>query len=136
MKNLILLLLLTFCSSDKNYQNVIERLSKEHQACLDTGVNMLGCSRKFYFEMDSMLNVVYREYRSSLTESGKKILKNEQLNWLKKRDEFFAKENKEYQKNIKSQEWGPDMYMIVYDNNADFVKERTLELITQMKTKK
>ena len=132
MKNLLVLAVLTLSNSPENHKVVIERLSEKHQTCLDSGINMLGCSRKFYFEMDSMLNVVYKDYKSTLNEIEKENLKKEQRDWLKKRDDFLAKENKEYQKNIDTQKWGPDMYMIVYDNDANFVKKRIFELIDRM----
>jgi uncharacterized protein YecT (DUF1311 family) len=111
----------------------IEELERKHQACLDSGINMFGCSKRFYFQMDSMLNIAYNALRSALPPEGKAALKEEQLAWLKKRDIYFKKQNASYRKNVKSGEWGPDMYMVVYDMDAEFVKERTINLFKRIK---
>ena len=53
--------------------------------------------------------------------------------WLKERDAYFKKQNDTFQQNLKSGEWGTDMYMVVYDENADFVKERAISLLKRIK---
>lgn len=133
IKGLIILLLFIACNSKGNHELSIEQLSIKHQACLDSGVDMMGCSKTFYFEMDSMLNVVYNEYKMTLKPNERKALQTEQTEWLKKRDTFIDRENKAFQEKLETDEWGPDMYMIVYDNDAEFVKKRTIELIKRMK---
>jgi uncharacterized protein YecT (DUF1311 family) len=133
MKRLIFLLLIFLsCKPEKDYKPEIEQLSIKHQKCLDSGKNMMECSRQFYFEMNQMLNIVYEDCRISLNESEQESLKKEQLLWLKKRDQYFAEQNRDFSYKIKSEEWGQDMYMIVYQNDADFVKARVVELISKM----
>lgn len=134
MKKLILLFLIFLsCKSERDFTFEIEQLSKKHQKCLDSGKNMINCSRQFYSEMNQMLKIVFEECEISLTESEKESLKREQHLWSKKREQYFAEQNQNFKDKIKSEEWGPDMYMIVYQNDADFVKARIIELIDRMK---
>ena len=93
---------------------------------------MLGCSKRYYYQMDSMLNVVYNKLKASLSQSKKDSLKKEQLNWLKKRDLYFEKQNKEFRYKFQSGEWGSDMAMITYDNQAEYVKDRVIILIKKL----
>lgn len=112
--------------------STINVLAEKHQSCLDSGIDMLGCSKSYYFQMDSMLNVVYNKLRASLSQSEKDSLKKEQLNWLKKRDLYFEKQNKEFREKAQSGEWGSDMAMITYDNQAEYVKDRVIILIKKL----
>lgn len=125
---------LLFLSSEANCQSVkdIKKLEAANQRCLDSGMHMLHCSAYFNYEMDSMLNLVYEKLINSLDNNGKIFLKTEQKNWLKKRDSYFKKEDTGFNKRMKSGEDGPDMYMIVYDDKADFVKRRVLQLIDRL----
>ncbi|MEP6676161.1 MAG: lysozyme inhibitor LprI family protein [Ferruginibacter sp.] len=110
----------------------VNDLAAKHQQCLDAGIDMTGCSRGFCAQMDSMLNVVYNNFRTKLNVSGKEVLKKEQIAWLKKRDAYYKNQDKIYQDNIKSKKWGPDMQMVTYDDKADFIKARVLALIKRM----
>ena len=107
----------------------VEDLTSRHQSCLDSGIDMMNCSRKYCMEMDSILNVAYKSLRHNLDSENRLKLKAEQTRWLKKRDEFFEEQVKIFQKNFQSEEWGSDMFMIVYDNDAEFIRERVVELI-------
>ena len=135
LKISIIILFQTFLFTVGNAQTkrTVEDMAKSHQDCLDTGIDMLGCSKHYYFQMDSMLNVVYDKYRATLNNAQKAVLKKEQLNWIKKRDIYFKKQNKEFQHKFKSGEWGTDMAMITYDNNAEFVKDRVIVLLRKLR---
>ena len=87
------------------------------------------CSRRYYFQMDSLLSVVYEKTEKKLNLIQKLKLKKDQENWLVKRKKFESKQNKIFQKKIKSQEWGNDMYIIVYQNDAEFIRERIIRLL-------
>lgn len=82
--------------------------------------------------MDSILNQVYNTLKSQLNVTEKERLKKEQKAWLKRRDVFIAKQNKEFLMKQKKGEWGSEMYMITYENDAEFVKERILILIKRL----
>jgi uncharacterized protein YecT (DUF1311 family) len=110
----------------------IEDMSHKHQACLDSGKDMLGCSRSFYSQMDSMITVVYDKLITVLNLTGKATLKKDQLDWLKKRDVFFKKQDKVFDDNYKKGKWGLEMQMVTYDDKADFIKKRILLLIRRL----
>lgn len=108
---------------------IVENMATKHQTCLDSGIDMLGCSKSFYLQMDSMLNVVYHQLRATLGEKQKQALKNQQFKWIKKRDTYFNKQDNTLQKKYEKGEWGRDMEMITYDDKANFIKERVIVLI-------
>jgi len=134
----LLLACILFCRTvTVNAQTLetITDLSNKHQICLDSGTHMLYCSRRYYTEMDSMLNLVYRNLRTRLSEKRKTELKTEQIKWLHKRDEDHKHTVKTYEKYVKSGEWGPEMYlMIYYDHDAEFIRKRVVELINRLNT--
>ena len=64
----------------------IDSLQTRYQLCLDKGQNMLGCSKKNYFQIDSLLNIRYKKLRLTCDSVQKENLKDEQFEWLTKRD--------------------------------------------------
>lgn len=90
----ILLLIFLSKTSLAQDERVINYMAKKHQACFDKGVDMLGCSVRYYRKMDSMLNVVYNNLRARVISKDKGVIKKEQIEWLKKRDNFFKKQDK------------------------------------------
>ncbi len=112
--------------------SMISDLDRRHQNCLDKGQQMQSCSRLYYLQMDSVLNMAYNNLKLSLSSNDRLVLKKEEINWLKKRDKYFKNQVKEFQQKLKSGEWGPDMFMIVYDNDAEFIKERNIVLINRI----
>ena len=113
-------------------QKTIEHMAKAHQDCLDTGHDMLGCSKHYYFQMDSMLTLVYKKLYSKLDKNGKTALQKDQANWVKKRDLYFEKQEKAFADKLKTGEWGADMEMIPYGNDGEFIKNRVLILIRRL----
>ena len=107
----------------------IDSLENSYQTCLDKGVNMLGCSKMFYQQMDIMLNLVYKKLRQKLTPLQAAKLKAEQINWLAKRDRYFNNVPLEPEEKVLT---GEDKEMIIIDKKAAFVEERLKILIKQM----
>lgn len=87
----LLLAFFLFWSGSVSAQNLTDMnaLDLSYKNCLDSGNNMSGCSQKYYFQVDSLLNVVYKSYRDDLNEHAKAALKKDQLKWLKIRDNYF-----------------------------------------------
>jgi uncharacterized protein YecT (DUF1311 family) len=91
---------------------------------------MPDCAFRFYDQMDSLLNVVYRRLYAGYGLTQQSRLKQQQRAWLKKRDEYFrriAKEKEELQ--------GGDAAMIKADKKAQFVRDRVVVLIRRDKPK-
>ncbi len=110
-------------------------LEHKHQICLDKGADMLGCSVRYYAQMDSVLNLAYSNLRSKIPLKEKDAFKAEQRDWFKKRDKYFKEEETGFKKQAQKEEWGSDMYMILYDKEADFVRRRVIELINRFDKK-
>ena len=125
MKFVVFFLMFLFNLSAQNFDKDLELLKVKNQKCLDKGQNMLGCSQKYYTQMDSLLNVVYKNRRSKLSPTEQLDLKNKQLLWLKKRDVQFVK--------IDNQDTGLgnglDDLMVKTQEKANFVADRILFLI-------
>ena len=88
MKKIISLLVffLMYAGAHAQTGKSLDELQHAYQACLDTGNNGYGCSFGFYQQMDSLLNVVYNGIRGKATVEQKENLKDEQLEWLAKRE--------------------------------------------------
>ena len=116
----------------------IDSLENETKRCYDKGGYMLGCAKKFYYQMDSMLNVVYFKLRSGFDSTQKVSLKKEQLKWLATRDAFFKSTFKKFKKNNPAispygSAWGAqDDAMFMYDDNAKYIKKRVLILLQRL----
>jgi uncharacterized protein YecT (DUF1311 family) len=109
----------------------IDSLQNQYQQCLDKGEYMLGCSKMFYYQIDSLLNLRYKKLRLTCDSIQKENLKDEQLEWLAKRDKQFIKNQKQTNKEAKKEGYdgGQDERMILTDTNAMFVKQRVIELV-------
>ena len=83
--------------------------------------------------MDSMLNLAYKKLRLTINSEEQHLLRTEQLQWLKKRDKYFSALQQEFQRNYKKGEWGRDMFMVTYHNDAEFVRKRVVTLIKRIK---
>ncbi len=109
----------------------IDSLEKKYQSCLDEGVNMLRCAKKFYAEMDSMLNVTYKVLQSKNDSIARYELKISQRKWLRKRDSVFIQIEKKYKSNSSGTAKSDDL-MLIIDEKAVYVKERVIELISKL----
>lgn len=82
---LTLLILITLCSFKNVHAQkevtpqLLEQLDSLHQNCLDKGKNMWNCADAFNKQVDSLLNIVYREIKSTTTAEKFQTLKKEQL---------------------------------------------------------
>ena len=91
---------------------------------------MLDCSKEFYNQMDSMLNVAYRSLMQTCNETQKKNLITEQKQWLIKRKTYFRKTLAELKKETKGEGFVPqDNEMFRIQDNASFVKNRVIHLL-------
>jgi len=112
----------------------IDDLEQANQKHLDEGINMLGYTSALYTQMDSLLNVVYSKLRKQLAPKEMEQLKQQQREWLKKRDAYFAQLYKDAEKEygLKRSEWRELEYLTVYQAETVFVKERVVSLITRL----
>jgi len=129
--NLLIISMLLFYGTACDAQTLdeIARMKQQCKSCLDSGVDMQGCARKYSIRMYEMVDTAYDNLSKKLSQKERASLKNDQMQWLQKRDKFEKEQVKEFQKKIKSEEWGYDMFMIVYENDAEFTRKRVVDLI-------
>ena len=128
-KHLFFLLFLISLSAYSQKNETIQKLDKELQKCLDdTQNNMLNCTLEYYTKIDKQLNITYKKIRATLSHSHQEKLKNQQLGWLKKRDQYFKKIEAETAKELDGENASQDYRMICSHKNALFVRDRIIEL--------
>lgn len=89
---------------------------------------MLNCTIEYYTTIDEKLNITYNKIRASLSKPEQENLKNKQLAWLKKRDQYFKKVKAETAKELDGENESQDYRMICSHKNALFVRDRIIEL--------
>ena len=111
----------------------IDSLENKYQSCLDKGQNMLGCTKTFYAQMESLLNLLYKKLLSKMGTAEGARFKNNQREWLKERDKQFVLFKEQMHKEAVNIEvdGGQDEQMILADKKAQFVKQRVVELLLQ-----
>lgn len=132
MKNLSLLFLtlvtsLSIAQTKKQIQaKDIQQLDTIYQHCLNKGENMYGCTVTYYNLLDSCLNVAYKQLHNKLGKTQQLSLKQEELDWLKTRDQKFKAidKNNSYP--------GQDGEMMKQNQKDAIVKERVLQLIKKL----
>lgn len=125
---------LFFLCREKSYSQThtdLQTLKTEYQSCLDKGENMLACSSWYYMVMDSMLNLAYKNLRAKCDSVQKENLKDEQLDWLAKRDQQVAKDKKRIHAQAVKEgyEGGQIECMFLEDTCAHFEEYRVRDLI-------
>lgn len=133
LKELIKIFIFFSLSANCQINNTILELENNHQICLDRGRNMENCSKRYYFQMDSLVNSICNQIEKEMNLEDKSKFKKNHQNWLKKRKKFEIKQNSIFQKKYKSQEWGNEMYLIVYQNDIEFILKRIKYLIKKYK---
>jgi uncharacterized protein YecT (DUF1311 family) len=130
INKIFILLLFIICFNSYSQENkAIQKLDTELQKCLDdTQNNMLNCTLEYYTKIDEQLNITYKKIRASLSKPEQENLKNKQLAWLKKRDQYFKKVKAETAKELDGEHESQDYRMICAHQNALFVRDRIIEL--------
>ena len=128
---LTLLLFFIYTASFSQTTSTIDKLDSSYQSCLDKGMDMYGCSLHYYNQMDSMLNIVYKQLRAKKDSSQKIILKSKQLKWLSARDKYFKQVDNEPSNGLD----GNDRRMAAIDKKALYVEKRVIELIKELEIK-
>ena len=127
------LTLILFSSFYCNCQTLssITKIETSYQTCLDKGKNMKGCSYKFYKQVDSLLNVTYKNLKLKLNAEQIKRLQMEHKVWLLKRDIYFKVAYDEV-KETGIDEGTEDFIMIYNDKKIQFVIARLIVLINNL----
>ncbi len=125
------------CSATSSYAQslqTIDDLEAATQKRLDEGINMLGYTSMLYTQMDSLLNVVYKKLRNSLSTGDAEQLKQEQRAWLKQRDRYFRQAYLDTAKatGVKREDWGELEYLGVYQAETAFVRDRVIVLVKRL----
>lgn len=111
----------------------IAALDAAYKTCMQTGVDSSGCGRTYLRQMDSVLNVVYEKIRVQSSADEKVKLLNDQKSWLGKKSEFYKKQDENFTFHLQDGSWKKDMIWLVYQNKADFLRKRAMQLAKQLK---
>ncbi len=130
-KTILLLFFLTSIYCNSQTLEAVYKMKSDYQKCLNKGQNMCNCAFEYYNKSDSILNVSYKNLKAKMSSKEQSKLKKEQLEWLKKRDQFFQKVYSDTKKEGNFIEGTQDFEMIIYDEQAKFVFGRVKELINK-----
>ncbi len=130
-KSILLVFVLASMYCNSQTLETVYKMKSDYQKCLNKGQNMRNCALEYYNQSDSLLNVSYKNLKSKISSKVQSKLKKEQLEWLKKRDQFFQKVYSDTKKEGNFIEGTQDFEMIIYDEQAKFVFGRVKELINK-----
>ncbi|ABQ06396.1 lysozyme inhibitor LprI family protein [Flavobacterium johnsoniae] len=130
-KSILLVFVLASMYCNSQTLETVYKMKSDYQKCLNKGQNMRNCALEYYNQSDSLLNVSYKNLKSKISSKEQSKLKKEQLEWLKKRDQFFQKVYSDTKKEGNFIEGTQDFEMIIYDEQAKFVFGRVKELINK-----
>jgi uncharacterized protein YecT (DUF1311 family) len=126
-----MLLLLCLNLVAQNKQAAIDSLENQYQRCLSKGQYMYGCALEYYRQLDSMLDLVYRQLYSRLDTSRRQRLAVQQIQWKEKKDAYFKLLDTRVEKLHKKTLAGLDDRAIATDHKAAYIKDRVTELISR-----
>lgn len=130
-KGLLLMFIIASIHCNSQTLETVYKMKSSYQSCLNKGGDMRNCAVVYYNQSDSLLNVVYKNLKSKISSKEQSKLKKEQLEWLKKRDQFFEKVYSDTKKEGNFREGSSDFDMIILDHEATFVFGRVKELINK-----
>jgi len=111
----------------------IASLDAAYKSCMQAGTDSSACGRNYLRQMDSILTVVYEKVRVQSSAKEKVDLLNDQKSWLGKKSEFYKKQDENFTFHLQDGSWKKDMIWLVYQNKADFLRKRALQLAKQLK---
>ena len=132
---IFLVVFMTSCSQKKSiqYSKTLNELANSHQKSIDKGQSMMADTRKYSIQMDSMLNLVYKDLIVRLNEVEKDSLITEQRKWLKNRDAEFRNYSLSLDTVRDILGFIPrDDRMFVYDKQGEYIRLRVLELVSYL----
>ncbi len=131
---LFLSLLMGIQTFAQTKRTVIDSLERNYQRCLSKSQYMYGCALEYYQQMDSMLDIVYRQLYTSLDTSRRRNLKVEQVLWQERRASYFKLLDTRVEKVRAKTLAGLDDQAIATDQKAAYIKERVTALIKSFPT--
>lgn len=108
---------------------LIEQMEASHKECLRIKPDSIPCSRVFFYQMDSMVNVIYEKAKSEVPAGDKAAFIREQLSWVAKKEAFFKKQDVNFAFNLQEGTWKREMIRVVYEAKADFILKRIKSLL-------
>lgn len=126
-----LTVILFACSeSKKDYFSIVKKMQNDRQSCLDQGRDMLGCDERYLVQMDSMLNVVYKDLRNKLDEKASNKLLQEERMWIKSKEVMVLSTYSDINElQAKGEMVGELDRMMAVSTEADFIHDRLMKLI-------
>jgi hypothetical protein len=115
-------------------RKVVDSLDGGYHECLDNGRHTFACAKKYYWQMDSLVNSFYHIVYNSLDTTKKLDFKKDEVEWLNKRDKYFKKtylsfkKENPYQEPFTKPKGAEYDAMVMFDKNAKYVRERVIAL--------
>ena len=124
---LFFILLCTYAQSE-----VIAEMESDHKVCLQIKPDSIACSRNYFFQTDSMLDIIFNKVKTEIPSDEQMQLMKEQLSWAGKKNAYFSKQDINFAYNIKEGTWKKEMIRFVYENKGDFILKRIKILLKKL----
>jgi|GEM_PF-427501 len=115
-------------------RKVVDSVDVKYQECLDNGRHTFACAKKYYSQMDSLVNFYYLTIYTSLDTTKKIDFRKDEIEWLNKRDKYFKKtylcfkKDNPYQEPFTKPKGAEYDAMQMFDKNAKYVRDRVISL--------
>jgi hypothetical protein len=119
-------------------RKVVDSFDMKYHECIDNGRQTFSSSKKYYCQMDSLVNFFYHTIYNSLDTTKKVEFRKDEIEWLNRRDKYFKKTYLKFKKDNPYQEpftkpKGAEYdAMIMFDKNAKYVRDRVMALAKMM----
>lgn len=131
-KSLLICFMVFSFNCEAQTMETVNKIQTSYQNCVNSGNGMKNCAIDYYNQSDSLLNVAYKNLKLKVSSKEQSKLKKEQLDWLKKRDQYFEKVYTDTKKEGHFVEGSSDFDMVVFDEKAKFVFIRVKDLIKRI----
>ncbi len=112
--------------------DVIEDIESVHKSCLQIKFDSVACSRLYFFQLDSMVNIVFAKAKMTVSGDEKIALIKDQLSWAAKKETFYKRQDQNFLYNLQEGAWKKDMIRVTYEEKAEFLLKRIKLLLKKL----
>lgn len=130
---LMLGMILNDFSKAQSFKKELLEIEQQHKNCILTNIDSIACYRNYLWQIDSILPVILDAAKENIPINEKSSLIQEQISWIKKKNEFFKIQDETFKSNLADGTWKKDMIRITYQQKAEFLLKRIKYLMKKIK---
>ena len=130
---LMLGMILNDFSTAQSFKKELLEIEQQHKTCILANTDSIACYRNYLWQIDSILPVILDAAKDNIPINEKSSLIQEQISWIKKKNEFFKIQDETFKSNLADGTWKKDMIRITYQQKAEFLLKRIKYLMKKIK---